>query len=369
MFPNRAVTLLGSGTQALALALRRSRERRVVHEPEAIIPAYGCPQLISACLWAGVRPRLVDLAQSQWAYNHGSLRATLNSNTVAIIAVNLLGAGDDALHLRALADEHRCTLIQDSAQYLARSPQSWIGDYVVLSFGRGKPANALGGGALLSAPDEAPGITASAKLRTRSTLAEWVQRSWLGAGLFNALSWPAIYGLVSRLPGTGIGATKYSPLPEVHRMSTKYSRRLGSVLSEYSRADSTILEAWMEIVASWRDFRIRPLVDLGSRATPPLLRLPVLAADTDQRNSLLHCFSREGLGASAMYEVPLNRIAGVPDIATGGTFPNAEDFASRLFTLPTHSLVTRSTVQKVNSIVHQLLADSRKETNAVPPNL
>ena len=169
-FGGWGVRICGSGTQALAMALTDARMHLSAEAPEVILPAYGCPDLVTASVYAGLRPRLVDTAPSgQWGYDLGALKKVLAGegrsgqrgadNCAAIVAVNLLGTGDQAVELAQIATETGIALIQDSAQHLPRHlPAQWLGDYVVLSFGRGKPLNLLGGGALLHHPDRADDI-------------------------------------------------------------------------------------------------------------------------------------------------------------------------------------------------------------------
>src|SRR6185437_3404662 len=77
------------------------------------------------------------------------------------------------------------------------------------------------------------------------------------------------------------------------------------------------------------------------------LRMPLLAATPRIRERILDRLRAAGLGASAMYQVPLNRIADVPEgVRHQGPFPGAEALAARIFTLPTHDGVTPSVVDQ-----------------------
>ncbi|EQD44744.1 DegT/DnrJ/EryC1/StrS aminotransferase, partial [mine drainage metagenome] len=205
----RPITLYASGTAALARALARCAARATVGAPEAILPAYGCPDLVAACVHASVHPRLVDIAASGWAFDTDGLLGSLSSRTVAIVSVNLLGIPDGTLGLTDLCRRRGIALIQDSAQFLPRQPIEWPGDYVILSFGRGKPLNLLHGGALIepmSAIADSMSHPASDSFRDRLVNSS-------AAGLaFNFLTRPHPYRLLSCLPGTGLGQVDYKPL-------------------------------------------------------------------------------------------------------------------------------------------------------------
>ena len=114
-FGDREVVLFESGTAALAVAIAECRAQREVSNPEVLLPAYGCPDLIAACLHASVWPRLVGPERNTWGYDPGALRETLSSQAVAIVAVNLLGVGDGAVRILSIARGANVLRIQVSA--------------------------------------------------------------------------------------------------------------------------------------------------------------------------------------------------------------------------------------------------------------
>ena len=52
--------LLNSGTAALSLAMTIAAGSAETSSPEVILPAYGCPDLLAAAYYAGLRPVLVS---------------------------------------------------------------------------------------------------------------------------------------------------------------------------------------------------------------------------------------------------------------------------------------------------------------------
>lgn len=359
-FAGFASRLYGSGTQALACALEDSR-RRIMPSgaAEAILPAYGCPDLVAACLRAGVRPVLVDIAKNAWGYDPQQLQAALRPQTVAIVAVNLLGAGDQGEFLAVVTKARGIPLIQDSAQYLPDSLDVfWHGDYVVFSFGRGKPLNLMQGGMLLVRDSESwtlpPGRSDPAPSMRRRVLA-----SAPAAMAFNLATHPAIYWLTSRLPGLGVGETRYSPLESCQEMGPDWRQRLNHALYRYRRESNYSAAKWLPTIQSWQHLGIGLLQCAQDvKADAQYLRLPLLARTGEQRDRLLQGLQQAGMGASAMYRIPLNRIGGIPaTVAAQGPFPAAEDIAARLFTLPTHSLVGAPAIGRIDAIVRACVAD------------
>jgi hypothetical protein len=355
-FGNRKITLYASGTAALAQAMTNCRSRSAASTPEIIIPAYGCPDLVAACAHASVYPRLVEVAPSQWAYDLDALESSLSSSTVAIVAVNLLGLGDGSDELIRLCKERHIPLIQDSAQYLPRESISWPGDYIVLSFGRGKPLNLLHGGALISPLADGDSLAVppadyNAKGRLLGSRA--------AAIAFNALTRPTIYRIFAALPGTGLGEVTYNPLTNQTLLPDRAWQRVGTAFALYRQEPSYRRDIWAPAIEEWSKLGIVALGCPGSPVPAEPLRLALLAPDRDGRDILVDNLNRAGLGATRFYGADLTRVAGIPEmVKSQQPFPNASSLADRLFTLPTHGLVNAGTVRTTRDLVlawHHLL--------------
>lgn len=357
----RRVRFFGSGTQSLAVALMAARHGLQSDRPEAIIPAYGCPDLVAVCEFAGVRAVLVDTARGRWGYDLAALRSACGARTVAIVAVNLCGTGDQIGAVREIARCHGVPVIQDSAQYLPTAPQpTWHGDYVVLSFGRGKPLNLLGGGALLL-PEGSEFSDAAVAPRPRSLRDRMLRMAKTSAAArlaFNSITHPSLYGIAAALPGLGLGQTRYSPLTGIQQDDGLLQRRFAAELPVFQSRSGYSLAPWRECLSEWQRLGVTELraADSEGEAPGPKLRLPLLAPDRERRDRIVQRLDRAGLGASPFYAVALNRVAGVPSyIADTGPFPNADDLSGRLFTLPTHSAVEPRHVEDADRIVRALL--------------
>lgn len=348
-FGDRKIVLFASGTAALAHAMAKCAQQAPTRHPEVIIPAYGCPDLVAACMHAGVFPRLVDISPSYWSYDLESLNSNISRDTAAIVTVNLLGLGDDATELNHLSKAGSIPIIQDSAQYLPREPHDWIGKYIVLSFGRGKPLNLLHGGALVLPTGEgSPPSAHPAPYTTRERLLS----SRTAAAAFNTLTWPAIYRLLSALPGTGLGEVIYKPLINPERLSERFEGRVASAFEGYRQTPSYRRDIWTTALEEWSAFEILPLEHptLPHQSEP--LRLPLLAPNQAARDQLVDSLNRAGLGASRFYGNALTEVSAIPELVKlQGPFPNARKMADRLFTLPTHKLADAATVSAAREIV------------------
>lgn len=348
-FGNRKITLYASGTAALAHAIAECAARSPTSAPEVIIPAYGCPDLVAACVHASAYPRLVDVASSRWSYDLEALNSSLSPNTAAIVAVNLLGLGDGSAELIRLCNERHIPLIQDSAQYLPREPTEWPGDYVVLSFGRGKPMNLLHGGALIAPPGNRP--TNSIR-HAHSIKKDRLLASRAAAVAFNVLTRPHVYRLFSALPRTGLGEVTYKPLANAALLPEQAWKHVGISFELYRQKPSYRRDVWASALQEWSHFGILPLDSPGASPPAEPLRLALLAPDRAARDLLVDSLNRAGLGASRFYATELTAVAGIPELVKRqAPFAHASALADRLFTLPTHGLVTADAAGSARHIV------------------
>ena len=251
-----------SGTAALAAAVMAAIRRKGAHDPEVILPAYGCPDLVSAVLHAGARPVLVDLEPQRPWMDLEQLSASVRTQTAAIVAVSLFGIRERMPALRAIAGRTAAVLIEDSAQAFPKNgvESFWDGDLVVLSFGRGKPVGLLGGGAVLYRdesfrgllPECAPGADAP-------TLQGMSFR--LKAGLYNLMSSPRAYWIPAGLPFLHLGETRFRPLPAVGCMDAARLELLSVNTAVFRRRTLRVQSALARLVGDLAA-RAGNLVDL-----------------------------------------------------------------------------------------------------------
>ncbi len=348
---------LNSGTAALALAIELAKQKKRVEKPEIIIPAYACPDLVSACEYAGVRCRLCDLDQNNTAYSLQFLRSIINENTIGIIAINFLGIEERLVELSKLANENQITFIEDNAQWFPElnHQKSLTGDIVCLSFGRGKPVSLLGGGAaivndeLLQNPKIKSIIAQHESNGTGNNSLTYI----LKCLAYNAIINPALYSLINYVPGLTIGKTIYKPLESINTLDNLKARFLSLNIDSYIHSEPTAqlyLQTRLDDISD-------DIINLPTKyldRTKRLLRYPILTEDRITRDSLLNELTRYGLGATKLYGTILPSIPGTKKhILNQDDFPNATDFADRLITLPVHSHVQRKHLNKIETLIKQ----------------
>lgn len=346
---------LNSGTAALAIAahLCRLLWKPDSRSPQVILPAYGCPDLIAALVAYDIKPVLADVSRGLPWMSPAAVERAVTEETVAIVAVGFLGVPERLEELRAVAYRTGVLLIEDSAQVMPPgSCDDPVADFCVLSFGRGKPVNLMGGGALLVRRDHLPASLPIIDGLEQSEL-ELGIRWRLRRRVFNALLSPAFYGILERIPELEIGETVFRLLPRVYRLNNLeglLARGYAAFLRRPVLEDQYMERFGFLAYRGWQ-IPLRPIPGSGR-----LLRFALLAPSQEIRDQALNTLNRRGIGASAFYKRPLPLIDGVERFINSGSkkFPNAVDFASRLLTLPIHEDVTQANIDVMFSALSTL---------------
>lgn len=350
---NYTTTYCSSGTDALSMAVRlaikaKGRQTR----PQVIIPAYGCPDLIAAIVAQNAQPVLVDFADSSPVLDVDCLKDALTEQTVAIIAVNFLGLHERLSLLSQFCAVHGLILIEDSAQcFPPGGTAHGLADFIVLSFGRGKPINLLGGGALLVK-------------RSRESLIQDLRLAYPSEALridlfwhlkrlaFNLLLSRYFFPLLERIPFLHLGKTRFKPLTKQGFCEIPSAvMKAGIVAINERQPLHEILDQKLDFLedAGWK------LLKGEGENSYPRLRYALLAPDGKIRDQVLGELNRKGIGASALYKRVLPEIQGVPVVELNLThlYPRASDFAARLLTLPVHEGVNENDVEIIVSVLER----------------
>jgi dTDP-4-amino-4,6-dideoxygalactose transaminase len=340
------VTLHASGREALRVALGHLAKQS--GRSEVVVPAYTCFSVPASAVAAGLRVRLVDVT-AEGQIDRAALAKLPLERAAALVVSNLLGLAEPIAPLRALLDSAGVALVDDAAQSIgARSSEGPVGgrgDVGLLSFGRGKPLSALGGGALAWPPDASPPDgQAPAPPRRAMALSR--------AATYDLARVPRVFRALAAVPVLGVGETVYDPGFRRGGIDGA-SLCLAAVLLPHLDADIRIRQAVADNLAA----RVReetsfvPLAAVsGSSAYP---RLGLIAPSARARDEALGLLTR--LGATRLYPSPLDRVGALrPHRAEDEPCPGAHEFASRLLTLPTHEGLRPRHVDEVVRILGRL---------------
>ncbi|WP_027328165.1 DegT/DnrJ/EryC1/StrS family aminotransferase [Marinimicrobium agarilyticum] len=349
LFPGKVLSWVDSGTSALALALLDIRHRRqAVPAPEVIIPAYCCPDLVSAAFYAGFTPVICDLAQNSCHYDQKALKNALSNNTLAIIAVNFLGLPESIDSIRRIVNPKLTAIIEDNAQWFPNRPgaQRTTSDYQTFSFGRGKPVNLLGGGLMVS--------NTSPPLETARRASSFTKRClYYGkCAAYNALLRPSLYQALARNPLFKLGETRYHEHLAIRALPAGQSKLLTANIQTYWSHERVAEKRYRTRLST-----INALSSLIDASNERLLRYPLLVESQKTRDTLIQKLNEEGLGSTKLYGDTIDRVDGVltDRLRKAGGKTNAASFAQRFLTLPLHEGVKQHHIDRTVAIIESVV--------------
>jgi dTDP-4-amino-4,6-dideoxygalactose transaminase len=350
--------LFQSGTASLAAAIAACIKLKYVRDGQAeiILPAYACPDLVSAVLYAGAKPVLVDLEENSPSPSCMYVLNSITADTVAIIAVNFMGLSGNIPQLRNACENNDLFLIYDCAQWFPLDEgYVWPGDFNIISFGRGKPVNLLHGGAVIV--DDPAIEKALVVLPVPKPNAFYNLTQHLKIKLYNLVTQPRTYRFVSQLPGLNIGHTLYKPLETITAMSPYYTGLLKHNIDKFRSQTKTLQYLHKRITNITHPLLIKLVV--GEQYNDPgyLLRYPILIKNKKTRDRFFE--QTQDYGTSILYQRPLSQISGLENILDQDTvYPNASQFADHLVTLPCHEDIDNIVVDLIIDKLHSALKDN-----------
>lgn len=358
------VCLTASGTHALQVALRAACGPAPHAHPVAM-PAYSCFDLVSAAIGAGTRIRFYDVDPRTLSPDVASLRQTVRSGVSAVVVGNLYGYPVDWASIRDIRAEAGVPVIEDAAQGIGTETPDGrggtLGDYTILSFGRGKGWTGGGGGAVLRRSAAGNEVE-----EPRSRLEAHVQGPasnpvGLRGALVTAIAWtlgrPSLYRLPTSIPSLGLGETHYhepTPPAPIARFSAALARRTAraaiEVVPERRRVARALLEA-IDSGGGEDGSSVEPCAPIGGAQGAAFLRLPVRAHSPEVARRLLE--RGRDLGVAAGYPVALHRLPQARDVmeANDAALAGAEELASRLLTLPTHHWIHAGEIEALRKLL------------------
>jgi dTDP-4-amino-4,6-dideoxygalactose transaminase len=347
------VAWLDSGTSALAIAVKTACALSPQPQPRVVIPAYTCPDVVSAVVWAGALPLLVDTRAGTPWIDEKKVSACLYDRVVAVVAPHFLGIPHPLNLLSAMCREAGVTLIEDSAQLGPISPAFRpSADLVVLSFGRGKPVPA-GGGALLHREGMRNSVTSllSTLPKAEGTAFGWRMRIALQNIGMSRLG----FSMARRMPGLHVGETRYRVLSAPARISDKWGALASATLAGWTRSSRSadVAREVEERLGSQPGLKALS-GPLGWDRNSSLLRLPMLAGDRADRDAFVNALVAMGIGASKLYGSALRDIPNMPQMEMTSDLSNAILFGDCLVTLPCHSGVTELDLRTIDAAVRPL---------------
>ncbi len=348
-FSPRGYLLTDSGTSALRLAIRAAVEDSG-GRPVAL-PAYTCFDVATAAEGSGARVLLYDINPRTLGPDFESLRSCLKGGAGTVVVAHLFGIPVDLGEVGATLRGHGALLIEDAAQGAGASydgrPLGSFGSLSVLSFGRGKGRTGGGGGALLWLDERGGGL--AEQLPSLPVAGRGAREVLTVSGQW-AFGRPRWYALPSSIPALHLGETPHKEPAPVKAMPNAARTVLAVVLDLLEDEEATRrrnAERLWPIVA--QQSGLRP-IDCPDGGEAGFLRLPFLVARTDVRDALRSRSARR-LGIMPGYPSRLVDLVRFRPflLNAGDPMRGAADLVHGLLTLPTHSRLTLSDLERMRA--------------------
>ena len=314
---------VGSGTDALQLILRALG---IGPGDEVITVANTFIATAEAISYTGAKPVLVDCDLENYLIDPAAVAAAITPRTRAIIPVHLYGQPANMDALAALARKHGLALIEDAAQAHGATlrdgrPCGALAQASAFSFYPGKNLGAFGeGGAVNTNDDEL-----ARKLR--------LLRNW---------------GSV----------VKY------HHEVQGYNSRLDTLQAAILNVKLRHLAAWNErrgVVAAWYRELLGGIAELELPAVAPwtgrhVYHLFVVRLRSRDRDAIVKALGERGVQSVVHYPVPIHLQKAYAELGLrAGAFPQAEQAARSVLSLPMFPEMTRAQCETVSEQVRDVL--------------
>ena len=354
---------ISSGRAAMTLILRAmAAARSDASKDEVIVPAYTCYSVPAAIERAGLRPRLCDIDPATLGMDVDALDRCDFSRVLAVVSANLYGLPNELHGIDAVCRRRGVYLLDDAAQALGSS----LGDRAVGSFGaaglysfdKGKVISTIQGGAVVCGDAE----VARQLERLTGEMPAAAAAESLGNGLklvvYSIFLRPALYGLIHRLPFTGLGYTRYEPRYPIARLARWQAGVATRLLARLPQLQADRLRMAGAYQSTLEGIPGIDLVQPVPGSRPAFVRYPLRLRRPELRERALRALGRAGIGATASYP---SSLADVPQVAarlpaSGQAFPGAREVASTIMTLPTHAYCGPAVAERVRRELLQCLA-------------
>lgn len=313
---------LNSGTDALILSLRAldiGPGDEVITPPNSFIASTG------AIVAVGAIPVFVDVLPDQ-NIDPELIEAAITERTRAIMPVHLTGRIADMDRICAVAERHGLRVIEDAAQAYGSRYNGQLagamGDVGCFSAHPLKNLNAAGDGGILVTDD----ADVAAKVRLLAN-----------------------HGLVDRETATCFGT--------VSRMDTLQAEillsRLGGLkdVFERRRRNADLYRARLDAAHVF----MPPCRDEEFNT------FHTFVVQVDERDALQRALAEAGIGTAIHYPIPIHLQPAAAGLGYGvGAFPNCEQQAGRILSLPIHQYLEDDEIQYVADMINQFFAQTAK---------
>jgi len=354
-FPDQNIYFYSSGTASLYYLLKALKS--AYDKDEVVIPGYACPTIAAAIIRAGLKSILCDQNIHDFGLESEDLKRKLSANTLAVIQVDLFGILPQNQKISEIIKDSGCVFIGDIAQSLGnylRYPnlvEQRQYDYLIMSFGRGKPLNLLHGGGIVALSSSGINIDQISGNVKRSPFLKQV-KVFINIFLFKIFFNPYLYNLPRSLPFLHLGDTVFSLHFDTSNMISYVKRLAGRVIKKYNDIHTTQnlkIVKYRQLLKPYKSL----FVDINLNSDNSYIRYPILFKNQDIKNTALTELNRAGIGATGLYPYSLDQQPGL-EAYNLQSCKNSHFISSRILTLPVHENVNCSDFLKIEHIFSSL---------------
>ena len=344
--------LCGSGSLALELALRSCD---VKSGDEVVVPTFCCTTIISPILAVGACPVLADVGDDL-NLTARTVEPSLTKRTRAIIVPHLFGNPAEIDSIIDLIRGRDIRVIDDAAQALGASLDGrklgTFGDAGILSFGNEKVCSGLGGGVFVS--------------QHREVLERGAEFGLAAADFFIALRSLAStviwhrwrrWSVLLREALSDSPATDPQSLPPPYRKESMANLNAAVALSLMKSLQDNLAARRARVRAYQRLLGNERLVLVphraGSACLTQVIRVLPKSIGHDPASELISSLRAAGFEVQGSY-MPIHLLAPYQQLAVR-SFPHAEKIWTNLIELPCEPDVSLEHVERLASLVKQMI--------------
>jgi len=330
---------VGSGRAALLWILRGLG---LPSNSEVIVPSFSCTGVVDPVRKAGLSPVLADIDEDLNLSFDGVLSAD-GPDVRAIIVPHLGGVRNaSGAQIRDWADRRGIIVVEDACHALGLEGVGSIGDFVIFSFGLGKPLFGPGGGAVASKRDLSGMISPPpADLKRQTKRWRHFRRLFLTGT--TRRGWGELWQRVR--PSQGEDVSEWNGIGKLDA---------AVALAQISRVDETVA-ARRENAVRWRRLLAACDLEKAARMAPAThnsFTKAWLAIDARTAGVWRRELRYMGVETEALY-TPLHLRAGYTDCRRG-LLPRTEALWQGVFSLPVRPNLTSTDWRRIAEAVKRL---------------
>jgi perosamine synthetase len=329
-----------------------------------LIPAFCSPDFRKTVEGVGLDPVLYDVDDRTLALDVETVERRLDDDTLALVAVNVLGYGSPMAEIADVCETRGVRLVEALGYAIGSEYDGQrlgtFGDCAVCNFQQGKPIPVGGGMVVSQEPRLDIGDDGRPTVRPNvGTLS--------GYALFSRPRFYYLYDLVADVirdygtvdrvtthPGSKRPAAYDPPFATISDFQGGVARRVFGRRDSHRGARARTARYYAHELGDCAG--IRQIRQVDGLSNHQFVRYPLVAASVELRDAIKEALRAAGIGSTILYDYPP---------IDGDRFPNAARLQNGVVTLPTHPYVSRQdrqiTVETVRSVTRAFASDGRDQ--------